>query len=56
MKIAQRASLFLIVAVLLSACGDDPKPPTPDPQIDALLQTNDQLAQKIEALSTQVAS
>ena len=29
--------------------------PTPDPQIDALRQTNDQLAQKIEALSTQVA-
>ena len=52
---AGRASVLFIAAVLLSACGDDPKPPTPDPQIDALLQTNDQLAQKIEALSTQVA-
>ena len=45
---AWRAALLLIVAALLSACGDDP-------QIDAQRQTNDQLAQKIEALSTQVA-
>ena len=54
-KLAWCTPLLLTVAVLLSACGDDPQPPTPDPQIDALRQTNDQLAQKIEALSTQVA-
>ncbi len=43
-----RAPLLLTVALLLAACGEDP-------QIDALRQTNDQLAQKVEALSTQVA-
>ncbi len=45
---AWRAALFPFAALLLSACGDDP-------QIDAFRQANDQLAQQVEGLSTQVA-